>query len=379
VEKQKEIKSKIQLIIGELKTYREIKLTKGELNTKIGIINAKLGEYKKDIIKEVKVISKIQNEQITEEALIQEAINEYLKNKALTEEQKKEYYSQTKDLQQKVRITQELISYEIAYDYKESEKIILIKETLISTQDIKGALIQEYMPSDLIKLSKITFAITPKDLNRLGAQWLLKDLAKPEIRYIINEEKELNQLQRIRTILLYEIDEFLSNISKEKTDVSDQVTGKAVSQQKKWLSLKTVLISFSVIIILALLIYYFVFLKTERVYEQDIMTRLDEKEEQALRGISISQERNTAYAFADNKRQAPISSQNMKQILTLIQQAYEKLESADIDSASGIYALALSYYSRGNFNFKDRIKVNFEMNTLREKIIELKKSKHLYT
>jgi hypothetical protein len=378
VEKQKEIKSKIQIIIGELKTYREIKLTKGELNTKIGIINAKLEEYKKDIIKEVKVISKIQNEQIAEEALIQETINEYLKNKALTGEQKKEYYLRTKDLQQKVRITQELISYEIAYDYKESEKIILIKESLISAQDIKGALIQEYMPSDLVKVSKITFTTIPKDLNRLGAQWLLKDLAKPEIRYIINEEKELSQLQRIRTILLYEIDEFLSGLSEEKSNASDQATGKAVSAGKQGFSLtKAVFIPIGVVLILILLIYYFVFLKTESVYDNKAVTTPNE--EATLKHTNISREASAIHAYTNNKIQISKSSQNMNQIITHIQQAYEKLESEDIDAASIIYSLAFSHYERSNLNFKDRIKANFEMNTLREKIIDLKKPKHLYT
>jgi hypothetical protein len=383
VKEQKEIKSKIQTLIGELKTYREAKITKEELNAKIDIINTKLEEYKKGMIKEVKILGKIQSEQIPEEALLQETINEYLKNKALTEEQKEEYNIRTKQLQQEVRITQEIISYEIAYEYKESEKIILIKETLISTKELKEALIQEYLPAGLVKVSEITFTITPNDLNRLGAQWLLKDLPSSEIIYTISEEKELNQLQRIRTILLYNLDEFLSGLSKEKLNASDQATGKAVSAGKQGFSLtKVVFIPLGILVILALLIYYFVFLKTGSVHENEVITKLDEKE-QALGHLNISQETGASHALSHtlyyNNRQISESGQNTNQILTLIQQAYEKLESVDIDSASHIYSLALSYYARSGLNFKDRIKANFEMNTLREKIIELKKSKHLYT
>ncbi|MBW3001448.1 hypothetical protein KY341_06260, partial [Candidatus Woesearchaeota archaeon] len=372
VSKQKEIKNKIQTLVGELKTYRETKLTKDELNTKIAVISKKIAEYQKDVIKEVKIKSKVQTEQIVDEGLVQKAVEEYLKNKVLTQEQRGEYYTRTRNLQEQVRILQDLISYEIEYEYKESEKITLIKEILLAPQELRGILIQEFIPKDVIKISEIIFTTTPSELNTIGVLWLLRELENSEVRYTTLSEKDLNQLQMIRTILLYDIDEFLNVLSEEKLNASSQITGEAVAKQKQGFSLtKMVLVPIGIIIVIALIIYYFVFLKTQSVYEREIIENIDMQEQQSLRKLKVPVKRSDN--VSEVRTIVSVSKSDLDILLGFIQKAYEGLEHSDIDNAYKNYSQALSHYSHAKLNLKHRLKVNFEMNTLYDKIVETKK------
>ncbi|MBW2990760.1 hypothetical protein KY348_03580 [Candidatus Woesearchaeota archaeon] len=378
VSKLREIKSQIRTLIGELKTYRETKLSKEELDTKAEIIDAKIEEYEKDIIKEVRVRNKIQNEQVTEENLLQRAIEEYFKNKALTKEQKTEYYTRTKKLQEEIRILQEIISYEIEYEYKEDERITLIRETILLPEGLEGVLIQEIIPKDVIKISEITFRNTPAELNAIGALWFLRDLENSEIKYTTFNKKDLNQLQTIKTILLYDIDEFLNTLSEENLTSSSQITGEAVAGEDKEFALtKFVLIPLGIIILIGLLIYYFIFLKTEHGYEKEIMTRIDKQEKEALEKAKIPGKK-SALIF-NEKTMVSDSKSGLDTLFVFIQRAYEGLERNDIRAAYEQYSLALLFYNRINLRLKDRLKANLEMNTLSEEIKKTVEAKHLYT
>ncbi len=379
VTKQKDIKSKIQTIIGELKTYRETRLTKEEINAKIAIINTKINEYQKSIINEVKLVNKIQKEQFPEESVVQESINEYLKDKALTDDKRETYNKRTKELQEEARIKQELASYEISYEYKESDKIILIKETIISSNDLEGVLAQEFIPKDTLKVSEITFATAPTDFNRLGAQWVLSNPDNLEIKYKTQEEKDLNQLQGVRTVLLYDFEWFLSSLLDNKLNETDKITGKAVIEQKQGFSLtKIILIPLGILIIISLLTYYFVFLKTEKFYEKNIITEIEKQEENVIQRINLP---NGSDNISPNLEieSSTNSSQNITIIHSLIQQAYEELEQGNLDSAGKAYSQALSLYLSSRLSLKERLRANFEMNSLREHLVEAKKTKDLYS
>ena len=379
VTQQKNIKDKIQTLIGELKTYRETRLTKEELNTKIEIINTKIKEYQKDILKQVIIKNKVQAEQLVDENLLQKAIQEYLKNKALTQEQRTTYYSMIRNLQEEVRILQEIISYEIEYEYKESQRITLIKETLLSPKELKGVLVQEVIPRDVIKVSEIIFRTPPHELNSIGVLWLIRDLDGAEVKYTVPGEKDLNQLQRIRTILLYDIDEFISQLSAE-TNTSTTITGKAIAEKKGEFSItKSILIPLGLLLIIVLLIYYSVFLKTETSYEKEIMSKVDQQEREALMKIKIPIKDTNSGVVSEQQSRVSGSEPGLDALFTLIQKAYEALEHKDIRTAHQNYSLALSYYSRMNLSVKNRFKANFELNSLREELIKATKPKDLYT
>lgn len=379
VTKQKEIKSKIQTIIGELKTYKETKLTKEEVNAKIAIINTKVDEYYKGIIKEVKLINKVQKEQAPEEGVVQESINEYLKDKILSDDKKETYNKKTKALQEEARIQQELASYEITYEYKESDKVMLIREAIISSKDLEGVVAQEIIPKDALKVSEITFDTPPANLNRLGAQWTLTNLNNLEITYKIHEEKDLNQLQVIRTVLLYDFEFFLSNLSDSQLNESSQVTGKAVSENKQGFSItKIILIPLGILIIIILLTYYFVFLRTDKMYEKDVMMEMDRQEEKVINSINLPNKPINASSALQIGTKTN-SNQNIAIIHSQIQQAYYELEQGNLDSAYETYSQALSLYLSSKLNLKDRLRANFEMNTLRDHLIKAKKPKDLYT
>jgi len=379
VTKQKDIKSKIQTIIGELKTYRETRLTKEDINAKIAIINTKIDEYRKSIIKEVKLTNKVQKEQAPEESVVQESINEYLKDKSLTDDKRETYNKKTQELQETARIQQELASYEISYEYKESDKIILIKETIISSKDLKGVLAQEFIPKDTLKVSEITFATAPTDFNRLGVQWVLSNPDNLEIKYKTQEEKDLNQLQGVKTVLLYDFEWFLSSISNNTTNESNQITGKAVIEQKQGFSLtKIILIPLGILVIISLLAYYFVFLKTENFYEKNIMTEIEKQEENIIQRINPPNGPNNISHSLEIESKTN-SSQNITIIHSLIQRAYEELEQSNLDSSGKAYSQALSLYQTSKLKLDDRLKANFEMNTLRQHLVEAKKTKDLYS
>lgn len=376
VNKLKQTKNNVQTLIGELKTYRETSITKDELQTKIEIIDTKLDGYKKGIIKKVKIKNKIQNEQILEENMMQEAIKEYLENKALTEYQQNKYYTQTRALQQEVRILQELISYEIEYQYQESQEITLIKETLLSSKDLNRMLVQEIIPKEVLKITDINFTTPPHDINRLGVLWLLKDLENSEASYYALNEKPLNQLQEIRTMLLYDVDEFLSKLSEEGTNATEQISGEVVAEENQGFSVtKFILIPLGVLMIVALLIYYFFFLKTEAFNGKGTATELGGQEQKRVDDIEIFGGKNfggieSDYDGKERKTIISESKQDLNMLLVFIQHAYEGLEQGNIDAAYENYSLALSCFSQASLSLKDRLRANFEMNTLREKIIE---------
>jgi len=385
VSKQKEVKSKIQTVIGELKTYRETRITKEEISAKIAIINTKIDEYKKGIIKEVKLISKVEKEQAPEQSIVQETISEYLKDNALTDDKKEIYNKKATELQEKARIHQKLASYEISYEYKESDKIVLITEIIIFSDELEGVIAQEFIPKETLKVSEITFAAAPTDFSRLGPQWSLNP-DNLEIKYKTQEEKDLNQLQGIRTVLLYDLEWFLSSLTSNQQlneSESNQVTGKAIADEsKQGLSTTTIiLISLGIIIIITLLTYYFVFLKTEKLYEKNVIAGIEEQEENAIRRINVPAKPGDAARISEDNIKAN-SGQNAALIHSLIQQAYDELEQGNLDSASKNYSQALSLYQMSKFKFDERLKANFEMNTFRECLVgtvEAKKPKDLYT
>lgn len=382
VSKQKDIKSKIQVLIGELKTYRETKLTQEEVNAKIAIISTRIDEYKKDIVKEVKLMSKVQKEQSPEEVVIQETTDEYLKDKILAADKKEIYSNKVKELQEKFRVQQELASYEISYEYKESQRIILVTENIISSMqpnELQGVIAQEFIPKETLKVSEIIFEVTPEGFNRLGAQWPLNP-DYLEITYKTQEAKDLNQLQGINTVLLYELEWFLSSMSdNQQLNESNQITGEAIADEgSQGISLTTIiLIPLSVIIIAVLLTYYFVFLKTDKLYEKDVIEGIERQEKDALGKINIHQEPGDGSRASENELK-PISSQSTAQntaqsimlIHSLVQQAYDELREGNLESASRTYSHALSFYKASSFKLDDKLKANYEMNTLRERIVE---------
>ena len=365
VNEQKDIKSKIQTLIGELKTFRETELTRDELIAKIDIIDTKIEQYQKSILKEVRVRNKVQTEQVPEQNLIQEAVKEYLRNKALSGEQRRIYDKKIIELQEEVRIVQEIISYETEYEFKESQRITLIKETILSTNELKGVVVQEIIPRDAVKISELNFTITPQEINNLGAVWVLSDLENSELKYNTLDKEDLNQLQTIRTVLLFEVDEFLNTLSEEELNLSNQVTGEAVKGSKQGFSLtKIVLIPLGIIIMIGLLIYYFVFLKSESAYEDELITRIDEQEKSALQKVRIPE-----------KKQSPasLSLPESQVLMSNIQKAYQALETGNIIAARGYYTAALSYYNRINLNVKNKFQANYYLNMLYEKILRFQK------
>ena len=110
---------------------------------------------------------------------------------------------------------------------------------------------------------------------------------------------------------------------------------------------------------IALLVYYFVFLRTEG--------------DPAKKHKEVS----------DAKTVVSDSKSDLEILFGFIQKAYEGLEHNDVNHAYENYSLAFSHYASANLSFKHKLRINFEMNTLHEKIIEATKppikSKHLYT
>jgi len=366
VANQKEIKGKIQMLIGEMKTYRETAITKEDLLAKIDIINAKLKEYKKDIIREVSTKSKIQKEQLVEKNLVQEAVNNYIRNKALSDELREAYSSSINQLQQEVRITQDIITYEISYEYKESEEVTLIKEKLFSPAELKGVLIQEIIPPEFVKVSEIQFTTTPSDFNSLGAVWDMKDITDSSIRYTIKRESDVNNLQAIKTVLLYDIDEFLSNRSGNTIQASGQLTGAAIDKASSLSSLvQMIAIIVGLVVIAGLLIYYFFFLSPVQRSERDFPAAVSSLKTEP---IKVNE------ADVVSGVGASIYRDDVTSILAIVQESYGALEKGDFELANQHYTLALMHYSRVPLSFKEKLKVNFEMNTLREKIIEAAKN-----
>ena len=89
--------------------------------------------------------------------------------------------------------------------------------------------------------------------------------------------------------------------------------------------------------------------------------------------------RKIPYSSEDVKPKPSGSKSDLNTIFSFIQLAYEGLEHSDIKSAYENYSLAFFSYSRANLNIISKIKANFELNTLYEKLPKFEKTKHLYT
>jgi len=376
VTKLKETKSKMQLLIGELKTYKETKMTLEELNKKIEVIDAKASEYDKEIIRDISIANKIEREQPYSESLLRQAIDAYAPVKSFNEAQKEAYLQKTKELQEQTRRIQQITAYELEYSDGEKKKIIVIKERLISPKDLRGVVLQEIMPADVIKLSEIEFISEPEDINALGALWSINKLESAELTYKTSSDKELNQLQQIKTALLYDADTFLSMMEKDQNTSSgeasgDQITGQAIQGSSEGTNMNTILLALGIIVILALLIYYFVFLRAENEAEEGIEKHLFAEEQALLTGLKTPSNE----AIMASKEPEGLNAQDTQlaeQLFGFIQKSYLALQEGDLALASQNYNLALAQYPLVRLSLKNRMKLNLHLNTLRESILKQK-------
>ena len=397
VTQMKKAKNQIELLIGELKTYKQTRISKAELETKISIIDTKTQNYKKNIISEVNIKNKLHSEQVPDQALVYQVANQYLGNNRLAEEQKQRYYEEVLELQDRARIVQEIISYEINYEMRPSQNIIFMQEEILYSDDTDSFLLQEIIPREVVKISRINFSQVPDEINSLGVAWSLKNLDEPRVLYKIypaqDENKEgesqttsqdiqLNQLQRIRSVLLYDADSFLDMLASSSlpgaegtedslTNVSGNVlTGKAVAgndTNSSWL--KKLLIPLSIVVVLGLLVYYFLFLKSENYYENQIIKKIDRDESTALKEIRIPGKEQTTASTLISQIETKSSVSGLGLILEFVQQGYEALEQGDVRAAHDKYSLALKSYAGSRLKLRHRLKANFEINTLGEEII----------
>jgi len=95
------------------------------------------------------------------------------------------------------------------------------------------------------------------------------------------------------------------------------------------------------------------------------------QEQQSLRKLKVPVKRSDN--VSEVRTIVSVSKSDLDILLGFIQKAYEGLEHSDIDNAYKNYSQALSHYSHAKLNLKHRLKVNFEMNTLYDKIVETKK------
>lgn len=370
----KEAKGKIQLLIGELKTYRETRIALEELNSKIEVIDAKVSEYAKGIVTGVSIANKVEREQPYSESLLQQAIEAYAPIKGFSEYQVSSYLQEVKSLQQETRRIQQITSYELEYSDGEKKKVVVVKERIVSPKALQGVVLQEAMPPEAVKISELEFVVEPDDINQLGALWKLSRLEASELAYVINSDKELNLLQEIRTVLLYDADAFLSMMqqfgsSQGQPIDTGQMTGQVAKEASSRLGLNTILLAAGIILALSLLAYYFVFLKSGVEAEQGLEDHLISEEQALISGLKMP----GIETALDSRHLVGKDGQNMlvaEQLVNHVQESYVALERGDLASASQSYSLALGQYSLLKLGLKKRMKVNLHLNALRESILK---------
>jgi hypothetical protein len=386
--KLKESQSKIQLLVGELKTYRETKITSVELGTKMSVITTKLEEYKKELVKDVRLRNSVESEQIADKSLLLQAADAYLKNKPLADKQKQEYYKEIQTLQDNVRILQHIADYEVEYDYAEMKHITTITESILSPKELKGVVVDEIIPKDIVKISDISFITNPDDFNTLGVSWAIEKLEGAQVSYRILEEKDLSQLQRIRTVLLYVPDEFLSilaeqgagNANNETTgseNSTNQITGGVINLAKLEFTSGIVLIPLGIVMI-GLLVYYLFSMKPGNKGGKGLQ-KIDENIDgykgdgiEGNKGDGNSMFNSHSTSIVNNNSMLNSQSMNDSNFLfSLIQKSYACLEQGNPAGAADGYNSALAFYAEANLSVKERMKVNLLMNTLRERLIEV--------
>jgi len=363
VKTQEDIKGKIELLIGELKSYRETRISREELERKISIIDNKLLEAEKGIINEVTIKNDVEAEQLLDYLLIEQAAAEYLKNKQGADAQKKRYVDEAKILQEQTRITQKITSYEISFENKGSETVTLVTESIFAAQELGETLIQEVLPKGEILVADLELKVSPAELNSLGPIWKIKSLPANTLSYEVTKEKDMSILKTIRTILLKDWDSFLSSASEQ--DSSDKITGNVTADEGKGSLLNSILIILAVMMAVALLAYYVFFTKSENKSEEELQGRLRSEEVIAVRNMHIpdsSSQSTIAGAATDTALNEP------GQLYGLIALARENLAKGELETAAEAYSQAIECYYRSKLGLKDKLELNLKLNSLYEEL-----------
>ncbi|MFH0869582.1 MAG: hypothetical protein V1866_00815 [archaeon] len=355
----------LKQLVGEFKTYREIRMTLSDLNERIRLADSKIKEIESTIITEVSLEDKKVNEQAHDAAVLKDAINEYLRNRALTDAQREIYYQSTEQLQEKIRVTQEITTYKLTFKSSQTKTITRLKEKILFPSAQAGVLVQELLPKPAIKIADLNFKVQPLELNSLGAIWSLDRLSDSEITYETEMPFDLKSPVLIRTVLLFDLETLLSSIAKENMTDSG-LTGKVTAQGAPLLSLINLVIIVIGLVIVILLVYYLIFLKPESAYGQEWF-----RKDKPGGGMANHEPELQALQYENSIKNAAGASIS---ISSLIQEAYACLQNKDFEGARSKYCLALEAYSRTRLTSREKLKLNFQMNSFYERFVEVSRN-----
>lgn len=354
----------LKLLVGEFKTYRETRLSLSDLNERVRAVDSKVQEIESTIIAELTLEDKNVNEQAYDDAVLKEAISEYLKNKALTDSQREMYYKSAEQLQEKVRITQEITTYKLVFRNNHVDIVTRLKEKILFPSTQTGVLVQELIPKPAIRIADLEFNIQPLELNSLGAIWSLDKLPDSEIIYEAKLPLDLKGSAQIKTVLLFDLEAFLSSLVQENL-TDNELTGKVTAQGAPLLSPMNLVIILIGLIIAVLLVYYFIFLRREEDYGQD----RSGKDRQG--GDIISRESGQTLQHGDSARDA---SGDFASATFLMDEAFACLQNRDFEGVRSRYSLVFGIYSQAGLIPAERLKLNLRMNLLYEQYVEASKN-----
>jgi len=368
VGKMEKARDDLKQLVGEFKSYRETRMTLPDLNERIRLVDSKINEIESTIIIGVSLEDKKVNEQTYDDAVLKDAINEYLKNRALTDSQREIYYQSTEQLQEKIRITQEVTTYKMIFKNSQAKTITRLKEKIFFPSTQAGVLIQELLPKPAIKIADLNFKIQPLELNNIGAIWSLDKLSDSEITYETEALLDPISLASIKTVLLFDLETLLSSIAQENLNDSE-LTGKITAQGAPLLSPTNLVIVLIGLVIVILSVYYFIFLRPEGAYGQEQIRKFKLEGDTANRELELQ-----ALQHDDPARNAFVTPAS---IYSLIGEAYACLQNNDLEGARLKYALAMDAYFGAKLSQREKLKLNFQMNSLYEQFVEVSRNEEV--
>ncbi len=260
-------KQEVELLVGELRVMRYSDLSDNEIDNKISRIISRITQIETTTPADLVVKERSESTQIFDRTEMVSIINE-LPLGIYSEKQRNEYIEVNSNLISNISIGQEIRIVEVSYlDESVESKTILIEKGYEELSGYDNIVVVEYIPKAVVtSASDIEFMNGDYNIikNDPIIRFRVSDLFGEGIWYVINSNAGLDNAKRIRTLVLFDYNMFLEGkIPEDELKDRIGITGFALlSSEKLGLSItEAIMIMLGLILIVALILYYFLFVR----------------------------------------------------------------------------------------------------------------------
>ena len=260
-------KQDVELLEAELRAMKYSDLSDNEINNRITKIISRITKVETTTPADLVVKERAESTQTLDRAELVSILDE-LPLTGFSEKQREDYIEINSDLIGKVGVEQEIRIVEVSYlDESVESKTILIEKSYDNLSGYDNVVVVEYIPKAVVT-SASDIGFMNGDYNIIKDDPIIRfrvsDLFGEGVWYVINSNTGLDNARRIRTLVLFDYDKFLEGkIPEEELRGGAGITGfTLLSSGRLGLSItESIMIMLGLILIVALILYYFLFVR----------------------------------------------------------------------------------------------------------------------